>query len=66
MVLRVYSLIITIIRVFFALDFSLHGEKGKKGDYGLSKKQTKNRFSKKRDDKSAGKQRENEYFNKKN
>jgi hypothetical protein len=50
---------------FFALDFSLHGEKGKKGDYGLSKKQTKNRFSKQRTENSAGKQRENEYYKKK-
>ncbi|GHT18113.1 IS4 family transposase ISDha5 [Bacteroidia bacterium] len=47
---------------FFGLDFSLHGEKGKKGDYGLSKKETKNRFSKKRDENSFGKVRENEYF----
>jgi hypothetical protein len=52
---------------FFGLDFSLHGEKGdeKKKNYkpyGLSKKQQKARYSKKRSAKSAGKQRENEYF----
>ena len=52
---------------FFALDFSLHGEKGKDPNkaYGLSKKQQKTRFSKRRDEKSAGKERENEYFKKK-
>jgi len=52
---------------FFGLDFSLHGEKGdeKKPNYkpyGLTKKQQKARYSKKRNTKSAGKQRENEYF----
>jgi len=52
---------------FFGLDFSLHGEKGdeKKPNYkpyGLTKKQQKARYSKKRSAKSAGKQRENEYF----
>jgi hypothetical protein len=31
------------------IDFSLHCEKGKNGDYGLSSKQRKARFSKKRD-----------------
>ena len=52
---------------FFGLDFSLHGEKGdeKKPNYkpyGLTKKQQKARYSKNRSAKSAGKQRENEYF----
>jgi hypothetical protein len=49
---------------FFGLDFSLHGEKGKDENkpYGLTKKQQKVRFSKGRNAKSAGKQRENEYF----
>ena len=52
---------------FFGIDFSLHGEKGggkKKNDkpYGLTKKQSKARFSKVRKADSAGKQRENEYF----
>jgi hypothetical protein len=52
---------------FFGLDFSLHGEKGdekKKNHkpYGLTNKQLKARYSKKRDDNSAGKQREIEYF----
>jgi hypothetical protein len=55
---------------FFGLDFSLHGEKGdeKKKNYkayGLTDKQRKARFSKFRDKKLAGKQRENEYFKKK-
>jgi hypothetical protein len=54
----------------FGLDFSLHGEKGdeKKKNYkpyGLTKKQTKARYSKSRNEKSAGKNRENEYFKKK-
>ena len=49
---------------FFALDFSLHGEKGKnkKRPYGMTKKQLKNRYSKQRDKASAGKQRKEEYF----
>jgi hypothetical protein len=52
---------------FFGPDFSLHGEKGdeKKPDYkqyGLTGKQRKARYSKKRSAKSAGKQRGNEYF----
>jgi hypothetical protein len=51
---------------FFGLDFSFHGEKGdeKKPNYkpyGLTKKQQKVRYSKKRCVESAGKQRENEY-----
>jgi hypothetical protein len=47
---------------FFSLDFSLHGEKGKKGDYGLSKKQQKKHFkNKKREADSCCQQRVNEY-----
>ena len=48
---------------FFSLDFSLHGEKGKnqKKPYGLSKKELKNRFTKKRDKASCAQQRINEY-----
>lgn len=34
---------------FIANDFSLHREKGKKGNYGMRKKELKSRFSKKRD-----------------
>jgi hypothetical protein len=30
-------------------DFSLHREKGRKGTYGISKKEAQNRFSKRRD-----------------
>lgn len=41
----------------FSLDFSLHREKGKKGNYGLSIKELKARFSKKRDKKSPADQR---------
>jgi hypothetical protein len=53
---------------FFGLDFSLHGEKGKDENrpFGLTKKQQKARYSKKRGSKSAGKQRANEYFKTKN
>lgn len=49
---------------FFALDFSLHGEKGKndKKPFGMSKKQIKARYSKKRDKNSEGFMREKEYF----
>ena len=52
---------------FFGLDFSLHGEKGdeKKTNYkpyGLTEKQQKARYSKKRSTKSTGIRRENEYF----
>ncbi len=49
---------------FFALDFSLHGEKGKneKKPFGLTKKQLKDRFSKRRDKNSEGIKRKKEYF----
>jgi hypothetical protein len=52
---------------FFGLDFSLHGEKGKneKKPYGLTPKQAKERFSKKRSNLAAGSQRKWEYFQKK-
>jgi len=52
---------------FFGIDFSLHGEKGKneKKPYGLTPKQTKGRFSKKRSIHSAGSIRKAEYFEKK-
>lgn len=49
---------------FFAMDFSLHGEKGKnkKRPYGLTKKQVKERYSKKRDQSTPANQRKEEYF----
>ena len=49
---------------FFGLDLSLHGEKGKDKEkpYGLTKKQSKRRFTTKRSKKSFGQQRVNEYF----
>jgi len=49
---------------FFALDFSLHGEKGKnqKKPYGLSNRQLKDRFSKHRSKASAAYKRKEEYF----
>ena len=49
---------------FFGLDYSLHGEKGsnKKRPYGLSKKDLKNRYSKKREKDSCGYCRKEEYF----
>ena len=49
---------------FFALDFSLHGEKGKneKKPFGMTNKQLKARFSKQRDRNSEGFKREKEYF----
>ena len=49
---------------FFALDFSLHGEKGKnkKKPFGLTIKQMKGRFCKKRDKNSASYTRKQEYF----
>lgn len=52
---------------FFGLDFSLHGEKGKNPEkpYGLTTKQSKQRFSKQRDKQSPGAQRKVEYFKKK-
>jgi hypothetical protein len=40
-----------------AVDFSLHREKGKSGNFGLSKKEKRNQFSKKRDDKNPAKTR---------
>ncbi|MFH2143172.1 MAG: transposase [Bacteroidota bacterium] len=48
---------------FFALDFSLHGEKGKnkKKPYGLTKKQLKARFSKNREKSSIAYLRKEEY-----
>lgn len=52
---------------FFGIDFSLHGEIGKneKKPYGLTPKQSKGRFSKKRSIYSAGSTRKAEYFEKK-
>jgi len=52
---------------FFGIDFSLHGEKGKneKKPFGLTPKQSKGRFSKKRSNQSAGSIRKAEYFEKK-
>ena len=49
---------------FFGLDFSLHGEKGKDREkpYGLTKKQSKKRFTGKRPKKSFGQQRVDDYF----
>jgi hypothetical protein len=49
---------------FWGLDFSLHGEKGKNAEkpYGLTKKQSKERYSKKRSKNSATQTRVNEYF----
>ncbi len=51
----------------FGLDFTLSGEKGKneKKPYGLTPKQLKNRFTKKRGPSSSGYERANEYFLKK-
>lgn len=49
---------------FFAMDFSLHGEEGKnkKRPYGLTAKQMKARYSKRRAKSSPGGQRKQEYF----
>jgi hypothetical protein len=49
---------------FFALDFSLHGEKGKntKKPYGLTTKQLKSRYSKKRTKSTPAAHRKEEYF----
>ena len=49
---------------FFALDFSLHGEEGKnkKKPYGLTPKQLKGRYSKRRSKYSPGYKRKEEYF----
>lgn len=44
-------------KTLVATDFSLHREKGKKGTYGLSKKEMKSQFRKKRDNKSPGQKR---------
>lgn len=52
---------------FFGIDFSLHGEEGKnqKKPYGLTSKQAKDRFSKKRSSSASGRVRREEYFVKK-
>ncbi len=49
---------------FFAIDFSLHGEKGKnkKKPYGLTIKQGKERYSKQRDKFTPSYERKEEYF----
>ena len=47
------------------LDFALLGEKGKKGNYGMSDKELQQRFIKKRDDKDALQERIKEYSTKK-
>ena len=51
---------------FISLDFSLHREKGKKGNYGLTSKELKSRFSKKRDNKSPAYKRVEELDSNKN
>jgi hypothetical protein len=52
---------------FFGVDFSLHGEKGKntKKPYGLTPKQLKARYSKKRTGDVSDKERVKEYFEEK-
>lgn len=50
---------------FFVLDFSLHGEAGKDGKYGLSDKQRKAQSRKKRSADNPDKARHDEYFKKK-
>jgi hypothetical protein len=52
---------------FFGIDFSMHGEKGKneKKPYGLTPKQSKERYSKRRSASSSGSTRKDEYFEKK-
>ncbi len=49
-----------------ATDFSLHREKGKKGNYGMNKKEQKKQFTKKRDAQCAAKKRITELDQKKN
>lgn len=49
-----------------ATDFSLHREKGKKGNYGMSKKEQKKQFTKKRSEQCATKKRITEMDEKKN
>lgn len=46
------------------LDFALLGEKGKKGNYGMSDKELQQRFTKKRDDEDALQERIKEYSTK--
>ncbi len=43
------------------LDFALLGEKGKKGNYGMSEKELERRFTKERNEESAVQERMNEY-----
>ena len=50
---------------FFALDFSLHGEAGKDGKYGLNSRQRKAQYKKKREAGNPDKVRRDEYFSKK-
>lgn len=47
-------------KTLVANDFSLHREKGKKGTYGLSKKELKSQFRQRRDSKSPGHKRASE------
>lgn len=49
---------------FFGLDFSLHGEKGKnaKRPYGLSQKDFKKRYNKRRGRETCGYERKQDYF----
>jgi hypothetical protein len=53
-------------KTLLATDFSFHREKGKKGTYGLSKKELKSQFRKKRESKSPGHKRVMELNMKKN
>lgn len=53
-------------KTLIATDYSLHREKGKRGTFGLSKKERKSQFRKKRDSKSPGHKRTKELDLKKN
>lgn len=53
-------------KTLIATDFSLHREKGKNGAYGLTKKESRSQFSKKRDSKSPAHKRVQELDMKKN
>ena len=57
---KLMLLAITDTKSTVPLDFSLHSEAGRKGNFGLTKKQLKDRFSKKRDHDDCMKKRADE------
>ena len=62
---KLLLLAITDKKSTIPVDFSLHAEAGKKKDFGLTRKQRKERFSKKRDSRDCSLKRQKELLDEK-